>query len=276
MPRKPSGVRALKNWIKQTAKAAGYEIRKSLPSDATDFPGRVHSVVHDGHSVRFFVNSEFDYIQRHHGAGRIYEPEELSIISRHCPRGGVFVDVGANVGNHAIYLARALGLRRVIAFEPGRTQNVLLRVNIALNELEDVVTAMRTALSDRDGAGTLVCDAAYNLGSAHLADDREGEVVRIMSGDVALDGVVPDFLKIDVEGHELQVLRGLSNTIRSARPPIFIEVQAEGSNETLRWLSENGYGVVEVFTRYWGQSNLMCVHGVGSNPCSTRIAEGAT
>ena len=60
---------------------------------------------HEGKDVLFTVTSEKDLIQTHHRLGHFYEPEELEIISNHFVKGTVFLDIGANVGNHSIYTA---------------------------------------------------------------------------------------------------------------------------------------------------------------------------
>ena len=71
-----------------------------------------------GREISFFVTDKDDVIQRWHADGRFYEEEELAIISEFFPRGGVFVDVGANVGNHTIFVAKYLYPKNIILFEP--------------------------------------------------------------------------------------------------------------------------------------------------------------
>jgi len=86
------------------------------------FPGTYVEADVSGTAVRFFVNNPADVIQRHHMAGEFYEQEDLALIARHLRPDSRYLDVGANVGNHVIYLCRIAGLRQV---EAGTTQIVI-------------------------------------------------------------------------------------------------------------------------------------------------------
>jgi hypothetical protein len=92
--------------------------------------------------IYFFVTNEDDLIQREHVRGRFYEEEELGIIAKHF-KGGTFVDIGANVGNHSIFAAKFLGASTVIAFEPNPASYVTFKCNMALNGLESRIVAPR-------------------------------------------------------------------------------------------------------------------------------------
>jgi hypothetical protein len=69
------------------------------------------------HRFLFFIESETDLIQEHHKCGRLYEREELEIIQKHSNGAGAFLDIGANVGNHAIFFAKVLQAPKVFVFE---------------------------------------------------------------------------------------------------------------------------------------------------------------
>ena len=133
-------------------------------------------------------------------------------------RRGVFVDVGANVGT-AAFAALGAGFERVVAIEPVPATFRLLRANLALNRAEDRVRALRLALSDEPG--TLRMDVGQGSRKARL--DAEGsEEVEVARLDDVVEGDV-DFLLVDAEGHEVQVLEG-GERVLSSGVPLVIEL----------------------------------------------------
>ena len=135
------------------------------------------------------------------------------------------VDVGAYVGIYTYFLAKRCA--RVVAYEPNPDMAALLRLNAAEN-----VEVVCRALSDRAGRGTLSVPIiegrqVHGLGRV-AADDEEGcarlieiELVRLV--DEPLENV--GFMKIDVEGHEENVLRGGETLIRRDRPVLLVEIE---------------------------------------------------
>ena len=94
----------------------------------------------NGQSISFFVTNPHDAIMKYHYQGAFYEMEELEIISRHFTEGGTFVDIGANIGNHAIYISRFLKSSRIILFEPNQSAISVLKENLLLNRCTNIDT----------------------------------------------------------------------------------------------------------------------------------------
>lgn len=143
-----------------------------------------------------------------------------SALQRLVPRGRNAVDAGANRGVYAFLIARRA--RHVYAFEPLPGLSGYLRRAKVSN-----ITVFDVALSDAAGDGILrvpEVDGEASLGSHVDADQATAVPVKLARLD---DFQLPDigFLKIDVEGHELQVLRGADATIRTCRPTVFVEVE---------------------------------------------------
>lgn len=145
----------------------------------------------------------------------------------------VVVDAGANVGAYALGLASDPGCR-VAAFEPAPETFRRLEANLAATDPEGRVTAHRVGLSDEDGTATFYRSTYPELSSFErfnasrweaAARDAVGVPVRRLDGLVA-DGTVPppDFLKVDVEGHALDLLRGARETLTRHRPTAVVEV----------------------------------------------------
>lgn len=217
----------------------------------------VRAMVRD-RPVVFAVRNVQDVIQAHHLKGQFYETEELAIISRHFPAGGTFVDIGANVGNHALFVGLFLSPARIVAIEPNSLAYENLMANVVLNGLEPIFNldwlGYGVGAEAADGFG--VTHWAHNLGGARLIA-REGGTISLRPGDEMLDGITPDVIKIDVEGMELAVLTSLAATIARARPAIFVEVDEENTQAVADWIAANGYAVAERFRRYRTNENLL-------------------
>ena len=141
--------------------------------------------------------------------------------------GAVALDVGANVGAYALLLGgwvRPGG--RVYAFEPAPEAFAGLTAHVELNGLEDAVTCVPAAAAARTGTATLAVDGLS--GANRLDASAAGEQVETVTIDdfCRREGIRPSFIKIDVEGAELDVLRGARETIRAggAELALFVEM----------------------------------------------------
>lgn len=248
----------LRSIAKSLLARTGYEIRRSRYLARGGAPGWIADVEFKDQKFQYFVDSDNDAIQRELLSGRLYEPEEIEIILQHTPTGRVFVDVGANVGTHAITVARLTEVSKVIAFEPNPRAASLCDINIRLNELGHRVELRPVALSDRAGEGQLVQEQDHNLGGAALADGVKGGIrVQLERGDDVLIGEDIGFIKIDVERHEEATLAGLAKTIARCRPVVFIEVFDDRRAAILHWLDEAGYAICDSYRRYEDIDNLL-------------------
>src|SRR5712671_3750276 len=142
-----------------------------------------------------------------------YNIEELDFLRGHTPKGGVFVDVGANVGTYAMVMARHVGASgTVIAIEPHPVTHARLAFNRTASGYTQV-TLVAAAAGPSDGELMIETDGD-NLGASHIVTGKlSGNAIRVPSlrllrifGDAFVDHV--DALKIDVEGYEDRVLTG--------------------------------------------------------------------
>jgi FkbM family methyltransferase len=212
-----------------------------------------------GKLIRFFVANRADMIQTYHYHAQFYEVEELGIISKFFRPEGAFIDVGANVGNHAIYVSKFLEPRSILVFEPNPAAISILRINLALNGCLNVDTRfLGVALGAASGRVRLEERDCNNLGSARFIPDETGNFLTI-TGDSVLTREAPTFIKIDIEGMEMEVLAGLAETIRSWRPNIFIEIQACNPAQFNSWCNAVHYNVVGQHKRYEDIVNFMIV-----------------
>lgn len=160
-----------------------------------------------------------------------WNPQEYSAFRRAVAPGMVALDVGANVGAYSMLLGQWVGpAGRVFAFEPAPAAfNGLVR-HIHLNDLAPVVRPIDAAVGERETqAEFLVMGTA---GESRLAAPADRHHVRVtvpvvtIDGFCAREGIDPDFIKIDVEGWELAVLRGARETIgrRGNDLALFVEM----------------------------------------------------
>jgi len=153
--------------------------------------------------------------------------------------GDTFYDIGANMGWYSLLAARVVGSSgKVVAFEPMVSNAALLQANVATNRLANVTT-ITAAVTDQDGWATFLyggslegrlskddCEAQAERRARRKTPQRSS-IVPI----VALDSLLaatelepPSVIKIDVEGAEAGVLRGMSETLRSLKPTLIIEL----------------------------------------------------
>jgi FkbM family methyltransferase len=165
-------------------------------------------------------------------------------------------DVGANIGFWTLFFA---GLNppvsEIVAFEPDATNRKLLQMNIDRNHLNNV-TVRNCGLSDHVGTATFHVDAMTgSTGSLEAAHDFIGKHYRAQSQTVevkisTIDNEIaqgcrpPRFVKIDVESHELSVLKGATKTLAEIRPAMIIEVSAN-HDAVAEILRVHGYRMID-------------------------------
>jgi FkbM family methyltransferase len=180
---------------------------------------------------------------------------ELRLVSRLLERGGDFVDVGAHVGLYTVSAARALrGRGRVLAFEPNPSARVRLEENVALNACSNVVVDS-AAVADEAGYATLHVpregDTSWStLDEARVADSAFVDVeTTTLDAEVERRALRPAVVKIDVEGCEVEVVRGARRVLRR-RPALLIELVDQNAGRVISALSRLGYAVARAGTRH--------------------------
>jgi FkbM family methyltransferase len=153
---------------------------------------------------------------------------EMLLLCHLLRAGDTFVDVGANVGLYSIWVSGATGAR-TLAMEPVPSTFELLRKNIRLNDLDALIEPLRIAVGEH--SAEVLMTSQYGgmnrvLQGSGMADVAGALRTSLAPLDDILDGRCPVAMKIDVEGFELQVLRGAASTLRdSGLKAIVIEMQ---------------------------------------------------
>lgn len=195
----------------------------------------------------------FDHVGQAIALWGRYERDELDLLmaalAPHLGNGGVCLDIGANIGNHALFFADRFD--EVLAFEPNPRTFGLLQFNAALRRnivcfnfgLSDVEgTARLTVPTENIGMATL--HASAGLGGAAV----DCELRRLDGLDLLAQRRVA-MIKIDVEGHELAVLRGAAALLARDRPVVVFEQTPGdidgGTSPAIELLRRAGYA------RFW-------------------------
>lgn len=159
--------------------------------------------------------------------------------------GDVVLDVGANVGFYSLLAARAAGKAgRVVAFEPLQRNVERLRRHLELNHLSEV-EVIQAAVSDSSGVRWF-SKGEYEA-TGRLDSSGEIEVAALSLDDFHAQGKLPrvDVIKIDVEGAELEVLRGAARVLTALRPCLVVELHnPEMDRECPAFLRRLGYRIV--------------------------------
>jgi FkbM family methyltransferase len=177
----------------------------------------------DGETVR--VLPEYRYMS--------WNMNEYSAFKKALKPGGIALDVGSNVGGYALLFGQWVGREgRVFAFEPAPETFFGLGRHIELNALRGVVTPVQAAISD--AAATAEFRALGSQGMNRLVSAAENTIpvstikVPTLTLDqfCASENILPDLIKIDVEGFELAVLRGAREVIKACgeKLALFVEL----------------------------------------------------
>ena len=166
------------------------------------------------------------------------------LLLRHLQPGDTFVDVGGHFGYFSLLASRLVGpAGRVVAFEASASTHAVLHANV---HAQANITAYHQALSDQPGTISFFeFPVLYNEFNTMNVDQfrqekwfAESPPTKIEVSAVPLDAVVqreelnPTIIKIDVEGAELQVIRGATDTLRRLRPLVVMEYLAPNRHNT--------------------------------------------
>ena len=186
---------------------------------------------------------------------------EIEIFRQFVRPGCVVIDAGANIGAHTVWFAKTVGPEgRVYAFEPQIHIHNLLCANLALNNVQNVETFQR-ALGQAEGlvdVPMLNYDEPNNYGGVYdnAAISPVLYKVKLMNIDsINLDRC--DFIKIDVEGMEIDSILGADKTLRRCQPILYVENDREDQSEDLiKTIKRHDYKIYYHECMYYREDNF--------------------
>jgi FkbM family methyltransferase len=251
-----------------TPGAVAKRLRQFIGPGAEDVPEKLASLG-DGdatvvpldyaaHSIRLLATSPMERKWRARSCKK--EPWTVAWIEESMSGGGVLYDVGANVGAFSLVAAKVCARRgTVVAFEPGFASYAHLCGNIVLNRCEAIIIPVPLALAGTCGLGTFRYlsldpgqsrhDFRQDAWVADEADTPKRYLQPVLS--MTLDSAIatfslpaPNYLKIDVDGGEIDVLQGAAQTLASPTlRSILIEIDESQTDAVLPILERSGFAL---------------------------------
>ncbi|MFP6639675.1 MAG: FkbM family methyltransferase [Myxococcota bacterium] len=232
------------------------------------FPYERFQVVEIPRAGKFYVNDHSGKVMAHFRKGEPSSPDLIEAFREHVVPGTTAIDVGAHIGSLAVPLASLVGREgRVYAFEPQRAVYRELYHNLKLNGHDHAVPLLLAVSSE---AGFLEMDPPFavqetpdgpliqELGFGRIGQGGERVEARTLDSfgfeDVSL-------IKIDVEGHEVDVLKGAKETILRNHPVLIIEMGNTNKKIIEPMLIKEGYRL-EKLTDHW--MDYIAVHDPGA------------
>ena len=159
----------------------------------------------------------------------------LYLLGRLLREGDVYVDVGANIGLMTVYAAKTVGMKgKVLAIEPNPNTRDMLSFNVRINDLKNV-NVIPYAIGSVEKEASIHDHPDNNRGKASLIRP-EGSIVAHPIKVMRLDELLKDerpirLLKLDIEGYELEALKGMGDLLRhNDRPILMIECSGKREN----------------------------------------------
>ena len=233
----------VRDWLRKAREAFLWRVRR-----ASGHPGGPVVALAAG---RLIVNPSDLGISRELLVYRTHEPAATRLFGEFLREGETVVDVGANLGYYVLHEKRLIGDGgTIVAIEPAPKNVDLLRKNIASNGLSRVQVVVG-AIGDYDGSGQLYLSSRSNWHSMTPTDRSQTGSVPVEVS--TLDGLVErlglrqvDFVRMDLEGYETAVARGMLRTIAAHRPKLVMELHPQKAGPEaivglLRVLQSYGY-----------------------------------
>jgi FkbM family methyltransferase len=193
-----------------------------------------------------FVKS--DYIKK----GLEWEHHIQELFRQYVKEGDTVIDMGGHIGTHTIVLSRCVGPKgKVHVFEPQTKLFTELLVNITLNRCENVFPH-RIALGSKEGVAYINHPNPINEGMAKISSSGEKVALKTLDS-FNISNV--SLIKIDIEGYEIEALKGALTTIQKNRPVLIIEVfKGPECAERLKFIKSLGYDITHL-----GGDDYLCV-----------------
>ena len=188
-----------------------------------------HACVYTKNGTKMFINQNDHVISKQLAFRYSYEEEEINFLKTKISPGMTVIDIGANIGYHTLLFSKWVKpYGKIFAFEPDPTNFKLLKKNITANQIKNIVS-FKNAVSDKNDKISLFL-SEDNSGDHRINDllifKNDNMRKKIGTHSVKLDSVFSksqkiDFIKIDIQGSEIQALNGMQNILKNRKNSYF-------------------------------------------------------
>jgi FkbM family methyltransferase len=215
-----------------------------------------------------FIGIENDTISTTISKYSSWEGHLVNLYYNLITENNIVIDIGANIGYHSVHFGKLVGSSgRVFSFEPQKLIYDILSTNILKNGLSNIITQYNFGLSSKKQTKYLsnIKDMTYNngmvnFGGVQLNDEiTGGPIINVESLDNIFTGNV-NFIKIDIEGMESEVIKGATKTIKNSLPIILIEI-SKNHDEIYSFFKENEYEIYRIINHGNG-NDYICLHQI--------------
>lgn len=195
--------------------------------------------IYGGRNYKFETVGENDLIHQELLQFRTFlERPTLEVIRRRQLH-GTYMDIGANIGGHSVYFAHECPSTQILAFEGNPEVATLWKRNVQTNLAESKTRFHEHFVSSFKNLS--FHRHPTNVGGSHVEPSPDGNYQAKPLDDYFENSGKVVFVKIDVEGHELEVLKSGENLLRRQRPELCIEILKHDQSEVFAYLESLGY-----------------------------------
>lgn len=188
-----------------------------------------------------------------------YEPEKTNTIINSVKPNDIALDVGAHIGYFSMLMSKIVGSNgHVYAFEPRPLNQKMLSKNIEVNNCANV-TILTSAIGNF--IGKVNFDATTGTGTGHVTEDGNISVsITTIDNFCNEKNIKPSYIKIDIEGGELDALNGAEQTIIKFKPKILLATHGyEIDKECDVWMRDKGYSGKDI-NQLTGDKETIWIH----------------
>ncbi|MGD1804247.1 FkbM family methyltransferase [Dapis sp. BLCC M126] len=199
--------------------------------------------------IRFEITGKNLAVEIANIGGNFYELAELEFIRQNLKSSNpVIVDIGANTGNHLVYFAKIMQAAKVIPIEFHPEIIAALKKHISMNQVSNIdLSKLGYALGKNHGKSFIREHPAKDFCLTEIADNIiNGTEVVVVTLDELISEKV-DFIKVDVQGKEIDALAGSKNLISSYQPDMLVEVAKNHIKDFRKFLEAVRYRTVKAF-----------------------------